>query len=188
MNAKTVTVQTDGERVTGTSHLDLERSGVAGSDQTRDLAAVLPAGIAVPNVTAASDALDDLSPRLASIHHGHTEHIGIDGLNATRRRLVKAVRLGMQPIVPSTNHLPQRHSAAIDRTMSRILWKTSLVLFLPRKVQRLSTREVGEPINPAQVPSTRISLRTTTLCLMCSPTMTGTLFINDLLAARSQAS
>jgi hypothetical protein len=186
MNAKTVTVQTDGESVTGTSHL--ERSGVAGSDQTRDLAAVLPAGVAVPNVTAASNALDDPSPRPASIHHGHTEHMGIDGLNATRRRLVKAVHLGIQPNLPNTNHLTQRHCAAIDRTMSRILWKTSLVLFLPRKIQRLSSREVGEPINPAQVPSTRISLRTTTLCLMCSPTMTGTLWINDLLAAQSQVS
>lgn len=98
-----MTVQTDGESVTSTSRLG--QSGRAGSDHTRGLAAVLPAGSAVLNATAASDVLVDPSPRLARIHHYHAEHIGMDGLNGPRRRLVKAVHLEIQSTGPNTNHL-----------------------------------------------------------------------------------
>lgn len=187
-NAETVTVQTDGGSVTSTRRLG--QSGRAGSDHIRGLAAVLPAGIAVLNATAASGVLVDPSPRLACIHHYHAEHIGINGLKGPRRRLVKAVHLEMPSTGPNTNHLRLRRPyTAIDRTTSRILWKISLVLFLLNMAQarRMFAREVGAPTNPVQVPSTLILRRITILRLTCNPTKTHTSRISDL-AAPSQVS
>jgi len=119
MNAETATPQTDGESVTGT--IPLEQSGVTGSGHTHDLAAVLPAGVAVLNVTVASDGL---SPHLACIHHDYTEHTRTDGLNEMRRQFVRAVHLSIQTAVPKTNHLRLRHCSVTGSTMSRIPWKT----------------------------------------------------------------
>lgn len=183
-----MTVQTDGESVKSTSRLG--QSGRAGSDHSRGLAAVLPAGIVVLNATAASGVLIDPSLRLARIHHYHAEHIGIDGLRGPRCRLVKAIHLEMQSTGPNTNHLRLRRPyTAIDRTTSRILWKASLALFLLKMTQarRMFAREVEAPTKPVQVPSTLILRRITILRLTCNPTKTHTSRISDL-AAPSQVS